>query len=117
VGTTWLTLFPGDAGTCAGGKPRNVEYAVQVERSGEVDVLYRRLLDLGSVVCREPEDTWMYEPMRFACVDDPFARARKYKREYERKKRMLLDLCGIADVFSIICYSSTLSAHIFRIIY
>jgi hypothetical protein len=37
-----------------------------------VDVLYRRLLDLGSVVCREPEDTWMYEPMRFACVDDPF---------------------------------------------
>ena len=34
--------------------------------------MYRRLLDLGSVVCREPEDTWMYEPMRFACVGDPF---------------------------------------------
>ena len=34
--------------------------------------MYRRLLDLGSVVCREPEDTWMYEPMRFACVNDPF---------------------------------------------
>ncbi|MEE8121130.1 MAG: VOC family protein [Anaerolineales bacterium] len=72
MGATWLTLFPSDAGTCAGENPRNTEYAIQVERPGQVDVLYRRLLDLGSVVCREPEDTWMYEPMRFACVDDPF---------------------------------------------
>ncbi len=72
MGATWLTLFPSDAGTCAGENPKNTEYAIQVERPGQVDVLYRRLLDLGSVVCREPEDTWMYEPMRFACVDDPF---------------------------------------------
>lgn len=72
MGATWLTLFPSDAGSCAGENPRNTEYAIQVERPGQVDVLYRRLLDLGSVVCREPEDTWMYEPMRFACVDDPF---------------------------------------------
>ncbi len=72
MGATWLTLFPSDAGTCTGENPRNTEYAIQVERPGQVDVLYRRLLDLGSVVCREPEDTWMYEPMRFACVDDPF---------------------------------------------
>ena len=72
MGATWLTLFPSDAGSCAGENPRNAEYAIQVERPGQVDVLYRRLLDLGSVVCREPEDTWMYEPMRFACVDDPF---------------------------------------------
>jgi len=69
---TWLTLFPSDAGTCAGSDPRNTEYAIKVERPGRVDVLYRRLLVLGSVFCREPEDTWMYEPMRFACVDDPF---------------------------------------------
>ena len=72
MGATWLTLFPSDAGNCAGSNPRNTEYAVQVERPGQVDVLYRRLLDLGSEVCREPEDTWMFEPMRFACVDDPF---------------------------------------------
>ena len=72
MGATWLTLFSSDAGNCAGSNPRNAEYGFQVERPGEVDVLYRRLLDLGSVVCRVPEDAWMYEPMRFACVDDPF---------------------------------------------
>jgi hypothetical protein len=72
MGATWLTLFPSDAGTCAGENPRNTEYAIQVERPGQVDVLYRRFLDLGSRACRKPEDTWMYEPMRFACVDDPF---------------------------------------------
>ena len=55
-----------------GSNPRNTEYAIQVVRPGQVDVLYRRLLGLGSEVCREPEDTWMYKPMRFACVDDPF---------------------------------------------
>lgn len=72
MGATWLTIFPSSAGTCSGNNPRNTEYAIQVERPEQVDVLYHKLIDLGSEVCRKPEDTWMYEPMRFACVDDPF---------------------------------------------
>ena len=38
MGATWLTLFPSDAGSCAGENPRNAEYAIQVERPGQ----YRR---------------------------------------------------------------------------
>ena len=72
MGATWLTLFPSSAGTSTGSNPRNTEYAIQVDRPEQVDVLYQKLLDLGSKICRKPEDTWMYEPMRFACVDDPF---------------------------------------------
>lgn len=72
MGATWLTMFHSSAGTSLGNNPRNTEFAIQVERPEQVDVLYQKFIDLGSKVCRKPEDTWMYEPMRFACVDDPF---------------------------------------------
>jgi len=72
MGATWLTLFPSSGGTCTGSNPRNTEFAIQVEHPEQVDVLYKMFIDLESEMCREPEDTWMYEPMRFACVDDPF---------------------------------------------
>ena len=72
TGATWLTLLPSSAGTCKGMNPRNTEYAIQVEQPEQVDVLYNKLIELGSKVCMIPKDTWMYEPMRFACVDDPF---------------------------------------------
>jgi len=72
MGATWLTLFPSSAGTSKGSNPKGTEFAVQVERPEQVDVLYKMFIDLGSKVCRVPVDTWMYEPMRFACVDDPF---------------------------------------------
>ena len=72
MGATWLTLFPSSAGTSQESNPMNTEYAIQVEKPEQVDALYDKLLELGSKVCMEPEDTWMYEPMRFACVDDPF---------------------------------------------
>jgi hypothetical protein len=65
-------MFPSSGGTFNGSNPRNTEFAIQVEHPEQVDVLYKMFIDLGSKMCREPEDTWMYEPMRFGCVDDPF---------------------------------------------
>jgi len=73
LGDTWLTLFPsvGMAAT-PGHNPRNAEFAIQVETPGQVDRLYTALLKAGAKVCMAPEDTEMYIPMRFCCVDDPF---------------------------------------------
>jgi hypothetical protein len=72
MGATWLTLLPSSAGTCKGKNPRNTEYAIQVEKPEHVDLLYNKLIEKGSIACMKPQNTWMYEPMRFACVDDPF---------------------------------------------
>ena len=72
MGSTWLTLFPSKIGTHAESNPRNAEFAIEVSAPNEVDLLYRALMDAGARSCWEPEDTTMYEPMRFACVDDPF---------------------------------------------
>jgi len=47
MGATWLTLFPSDAGNCAGSNPRNAEYAVQVERPGQVDVVVPQVVGSG----------------------------------------------------------------------
>lgn len=72
MGATWLTLFPGSAGTGQGGNPANAEFAIRVSSVHEVDVLHRALVEAGAREYMAPEDTVMYEPMRFACVDDPF---------------------------------------------
>jgi len=72
MGSTWLAVFPSKAGTHEGSNPRNVEFAIQVSTPEEVDVLHRALLTAGAKNCWSPEDTTMYEEMRFSCVDDPF---------------------------------------------
>lgn len=72
MGSTWLTFFPSVVGTHRGSNPRNGEFAIQVSSPAEVDELYRTFLAAGARNCMEPEDTEMYEPMRFCCVDDPF---------------------------------------------
>jgi catechol 2,3-dioxygenase-like lactoylglutathione lyase family enzyme len=72
MGSTWLTVFPSRGGTAPDHNPRNAEFAIQVSRPGEVDLLYQALTDAGAISCTQPLDTRMYDPMRFACVDDPF---------------------------------------------
>lgn len=72
MGSTWLTFFPSRIGTHDGSNPRNGEFAIQVDTSDQVDALYQRFLDAGATECSAPEDTEMYDPMRFSCVDDPF---------------------------------------------
>ena len=72
MGSTWLTVFPSKIGTHAGSNPRNMEFAIQVSAAEEVDALYQLLIEAGAKSCWQPEDTQMYEDMRFSCVDDPF---------------------------------------------
>lgn len=72
MGQTWLTLFPSRGGTRQDSNPRNAEFAIQVSAPTEVDVLYEALIAAGAQPCSPPSNTRMYEPMRFACVDDPF---------------------------------------------
>ena len=72
IGDTWLTLFPAGAFHRKEVNPRNCEIALQVESPDQVDSLYRTLVEAGAESCWEPEDTEMYVPMRFSCVDDPF---------------------------------------------
>ncbi len=71
-GTTWLTLFPSRIGTRPGKNPANAEFALSVAQPEDVDALHRAFVDAGARTVMEPQDTWMYEAMRFACVDDPF---------------------------------------------
>ena len=72
MGSTYLTFFPSRNGTSTDSNPCNTEFAIQVASPTDVDAIYNHLLSLGAKTCMVPEDTWMYEPMRFACVDDPF---------------------------------------------
>jgi len=72
MGATWLTLFPSKDGTHNDSNPRNCEFAIQVSHPDEVDSLYNAQIDAGAKNCWSPEDTSMYERMRFSCVDDPF---------------------------------------------
>jgi predicted enzyme related to lactoylglutathione lyase len=72
MGTTWLTVFPSRVGTYHDSNPRNTEFAIQVSAVEQVDILHRALIAAGAQEFMPPEDTTMYEPMRFACVDDPF---------------------------------------------
>ena len=72
LGATWLTLFESRGGTVPERGPCNTEFAVQMAEPGEVDRLYAALVAAGCKPCHTPEDTEMYVPMRFCCVDDPF---------------------------------------------
>jgi len=72
MGTAWLTLFPSKEGTYKGSNPRNSEFAIQVSKPEEVDVLQQLLINAEAKSCWAPEDTSMYEEMRFSCIDDPF---------------------------------------------
>jgi len=72
MGNTWLTLFSSKIGTNPAANPANTEFAIQVASAEEVDMLHQRLVDAGAKNFWAPEDTQMYEKMRFSCVDDPF---------------------------------------------
>jgi len=72
MGSTWLTIFPSEIGTQKDSNPHNTEFAIQVTTPEEVDVLYQLFLDAGAKDCMVPQDTVMYDKMRFCCVDDPF---------------------------------------------
>lgn len=73
LGNTWLTFFPSEGGAPSPGRnPQNAEFAIQVQTPAEVDVLFKAMVSAGATPFCEPEDTWMYEEMRFSGVDDPF---------------------------------------------
>jgi catechol 2,3-dioxygenase-like lactoylglutathione lyase family enzyme len=72
MGTTWLTIFPSKYGTSKRRNPCNAEFAIQVATPEAVDELYELFLKAGAKEYCPPEDTTMYEAMRFACVNDPF---------------------------------------------
>ncbi len=72
MGSTWLTVFPGEHGPVSDGTTQNVEFAIQVATPDEVDRLYAAFVAAGVVASQEPIETEMYEEMRYAWVDDPF---------------------------------------------
>jgi catechol 2,3-dioxygenase-like lactoylglutathione lyase family enzyme len=72
LGTTWLTIFPSKYGTSKERNPCNAEFAIQVATPEAVDKLYKKFLEAGAKDYCTPENTTMYESMRFACIDDPF---------------------------------------------
>ena len=72
MGNTWLTFFPSKGGPHPDSNPRNGEFAIEVGQPGEVDQLHGRFVAAGGRDIWPPEDTEMYEPMRFGAVDDPF---------------------------------------------
>ena len=72
MGSTWLTIFPGDQGPNPKSTTSNAEFAIQVGSAAEVDRVFEALVEAGATTGSPPEDTWMYEKMRFAYVDDPF---------------------------------------------
>ncbi|MCA9900795.1 MAG: hypothetical protein H6654_01675 [Ardenticatenaceae bacterium] len=72
LGATWLTLFESKVGTAVNSNPHNTEFAIQMAEPGEVDRLYHALIAAGCQPIHTPEDTEMYVPMHYCCVDDPF---------------------------------------------
>jgi len=72
LGDTWLTVFPAHGGTEPERNPCNTEFAIRVSQIEQVDRLYQAFVDAGATGSWKPENTEMYEPMRFAAVDDPF---------------------------------------------
>jgi uncharacterized glyoxalase superfamily protein PhnB len=66
LGDTWLTFFPSSE------DPRNAEFAIEVDRPEEVDRLFAAFIAGGATSCSDPQDTRMYERMRYCCLDDPF---------------------------------------------
>ena len=72
MGSTYLTVFPAKDMAMEDVNPRNAEFAIQVGSPDEVDRLHKAFVDAGATNGWDPRDTEMYEPMRFAYVDDPF---------------------------------------------
>lgn len=72
TGTTWLSVFPAKGGTRSDQNPCNCEFAIQVKTHQQVDELHDAFVAAGAKSSWKPEDTEMYEPMRFAAIDDPF---------------------------------------------
>lgn len=72
LGGTWLTFFESKYGTAVSTNPHNTEFAIQLAEPGEVDRLFAALVAAGSNPIHTVEDTQMYVPMRYGCVDDPF---------------------------------------------
>ena len=72
LGDTWLTLFAAKDGPHPGSGPRGAEFAIRVREPADVDALHRALAALGAKTLMPPQDTWMYERMRYTCLDDPF---------------------------------------------
>ena len=74
LGDDWLTLFRAKDGPHPDAGPRNCEFAIRVNTPEDVDAVYERMVELGAKPIKGygPTDTWMYEKMRFACIDDPF---------------------------------------------
>jgi hypothetical protein len=66
LGRSWLTLFPSQ-----GGNPSNVEVPIYLQSAGELDRLYAAFIAAGAIG-DEPQNTLMYEPVRFAILTDPF---------------------------------------------
>lgn len=61
-----------ESGNPESGNPRNAEIALQVAHPEEVDRLYATFVAAGAGKGWPPEDTQMYERMRFCHVVDPF---------------------------------------------
>lgn len=71
LGDTWLTLFGPERAPASGHGPRNAEIGVRLARPADVDALHARFLERGARSVMAPQDTWMYEDLRYACLDDP----------------------------------------------
>lgn len=66
LGSIWITLFPAKSGN-----PQNAELILQMATPAEVDRLRDAFVAAGA--SGDPAmDTLMFEPLRFASVQDPF---------------------------------------------
>lgn len=72
MGSTWLTVFPGRFGPNPDGTTSNTEFAIEMSTPEEVDRLFDAFVAAGVESNVVPSNTTMYEPMRYAYVDDPF---------------------------------------------
>ena len=66
LGNIWITLFPAKSGS-----PQNAELIIQMETPAEVDRLRDAFVAAGASG-DAAMDTLMFEPLRFASVQDPF---------------------------------------------
>lgn len=71
LGDTWLTLFDPKMAPHPGENPANAEIALRLATPADVDALHATFVENGAKTVMQPQDTWMYENMRYACLDDP----------------------------------------------
>lgn len=70
LGDTWLTVFGPEQAPAAGANPRNAEIGLRLKTPQDVDALTARFVEAGARTLMAPQDTWMYETLRYACLDD-----------------------------------------------